>query len=169
MKKWEYQITRYKMEDFSQGKDAEAKAFYCDQKGQCFLHDTSGVAADMIRDTLNEEGKKAVVLMDEVQMLNSKEIMEEFRGLLNLEVPERKLLSFVFFGLPELEENLTMEQAVVSGIATGLFLGELVAPLKVVADGFVKLLQMSTAVFAAPKCQSNKWLPISNACGWSER
>jgi len=58
MKKWEYQITRYQMEDLSRGKDAEEKAFYCDQKGQCFLHDTSRVAADMIRDTLNEEGKK---------------------------------------------------------------------------------------------------------------
>jgi Na+/H+-dicarboxylate symporter/ABC-type amino acid transport substrate-binding protein len=31
----------------------------------------------------------------------------------------------------------------VAGIATGLFLGESVAPLKVVADGFVKLLQMT--------------------------
>ena len=31
----------------------------------------------------------------------------------------------------------------VAGIATGLFFGELVAPLKVVADGFVKLLQMT--------------------------
>ena len=30
-----------------------------------------------------------------------------------------------------------------AGIATGLILGELVAPLKVVADGFVKLLQMT--------------------------
>ncbi len=29
------------------------------------------------------------------------------------------------------------------GIATGIFLGELVAPLKIVADGFVKLLQMT--------------------------
>src|SRR5205085_3000082 len=53
-----------------------------------------------------EQGKKAVVLIDEAQMLATREIMEEFRGLLNLEVPERKLLSFVFFGLPEIEANL---------------------------------------------------------------
>jgi hypothetical protein len=38
-----------------------------------------------------ESGKKAVVLIDEAQMLETREIMEEFRGLLNLEVPERKL------------------------------------------------------------------------------
>jgi type II secretory pathway predicted ATPase ExeA len=36
-----------------------------------------------------ESGKKAVVLIDEAQMLATQELMEEFRGLLNLEVPER--------------------------------------------------------------------------------
>src|SRR6185369_15600116 len=56
-----------------------------------------------------EQGKKAVVLIDEAQMLATREIMEEFRGLLNLEVPERKLLSFVFFGLPEIEQNLNLD------------------------------------------------------------
>lgn len=56
-----------------------------------------------------EQGKKAVVLIDEAQMLATREIMEEFRGLLNLEVPERKLLSFVFFGLPQIEENLRLD------------------------------------------------------------
>jgi len=56
-----------------------------------------------------EQGKKAVVLIDEAQMLATREIMEEFRGLLNLEVPERKLLSFVFFGLPEIEDNLKLD------------------------------------------------------------
>jgi len=56
-----------------------------------------------------EQGKKAVVLIDEAQMLATREIMEEFRGLLNLEVPERKLLSFVFFGLPEIEQNLKLD------------------------------------------------------------
>ena len=42
-------------------------------------------------------------------MLQSRELMEEFRGLLNLEVPERKLLSFVFFGLPEVEQSLKLD------------------------------------------------------------
>jgi type II secretory pathway predicted ATPase ExeA len=58
---------------------------------------------------LHQQGRKAVVLIDEAQMLRSREIMEEFRGLLNLEIPERKLLTFVFFGLPELEENLKLD------------------------------------------------------------
>jgi len=56
-----------------------------------------------------ESGKKAVVLIDEAQMLASRELMEEFRGLLNLEVPERKLLSLIFFGLPEIEQNLRLD------------------------------------------------------------
>ncbi|MCY1081132.1 ExeA family protein [Archangium lansingense] len=56
-----------------------------------------------------ESGKKAVVLIDEAQMLETRELMEEFRGLLNLEVPERKLISFVFFGLPEIEKNLKLD------------------------------------------------------------
>jgi general secretion pathway protein A len=64
-----------------------------------------------------ESGKKAVVLIDEAQMLGTREIMEEFRGLLNLEVPERKLLSFVFFGLPELEESLKLDPPLAQRVA----------------------------------------------------
>jgi type II secretory pathway predicted ATPase ExeA len=64
-----------------------------------------------------EQGKKAVVLIDEAQMLATREIMEEFRGLLNLEVPERKLLSFVFFGLPEIEENLRLDPPLAQRVA----------------------------------------------------
>jgi type II secretory pathway predicted ATPase ExeA len=64
-----------------------------------------------------EEGRKAVVLIDEAQMLTSREIMEEFRGLLNLEVPERKLISFVFFGLPEIEENLRLDPPLAQRVA----------------------------------------------------
>jgi general secretion pathway protein A len=64
-----------------------------------------------------EQGKKAVVLIDEAQMLATREIMEEFRGLLNLEVPERKLLSFVFFGLPEIEANLRLDPPLAQRVA----------------------------------------------------
>ncbi len=64
-----------------------------------------------------EQGKKAVVLIDEAQMLATREIMEEFRGLLNLEVPERKLLSFVFFGLPEIERNLKLDPPLAQRVA----------------------------------------------------
>ncbi len=64
-----------------------------------------------------ERGKKAVVLIDEAQMLATREIMEEFRGLLNLEVPERKLLTFVFFGLPQIEDNLRLDPPLAQRVA----------------------------------------------------
>jgi type II secretory pathway predicted ATPase ExeA len=64
-----------------------------------------------------ESGKKAVVLIDEAQMLETRELMEEFRGLLNLEVPERKLISFVFFGLPEIERNLKLDAPLAQRVA----------------------------------------------------
>src|SRR5215472_6692992 len=64
-----------------------------------------------------EAGKKAVVLIDEAQMLRTRELMEEFRGLLNLEVPERKLISFVFFGLPEIERNLRLDPPLAQRVA----------------------------------------------------
>jgi type II secretory pathway predicted ATPase ExeA len=64
-----------------------------------------------------ESGKKAVLLIDEAQMLATREIMEEFRGLLNLEVPERKLISFVFFGLPEIEQHLKLDPPLAQRVA----------------------------------------------------
>ncbi|MCL4558514.1 MAG: AAA family ATPase [Deltaproteobacteria bacterium] len=66
---------------------------------------------------LYEQHKKAVVLIDEAQMLKSKEMMEEFRGLLNLEAPDRKLITFVFFGLPEIEDNLLLDGPLAQRVA----------------------------------------------------
>lgn len=64
-----------------------------------------------------DEGKTAVLLMDEVQMLNSREIMEEFRGLLNMEVPEGKMINLIFFGLNELEEVLSLDEPLKQRVA----------------------------------------------------
>ncbi len=58
---------------------------------------------------IHGEGRKAVVLIDEAQMLNSRELMEEFRGLLNIENTDGKLLSFVFFGMPRLNDCLALD------------------------------------------------------------
>jgi type II secretory pathway predicted ATPase ExeA len=59
---------------------------------------------------IHEAGKTSIVLMDEVQMLNSREIMEEFRGLLNMEIPEGKLINLIFFGLNELETVMSLDE-----------------------------------------------------------
>lgn len=71
---------------------------------------------------LSEEGKKAVVLIDEAHMLRTKEIMEEFRGLLNLELPDKKLITFIFFGMPELDQTLRIDPALAQRIAVRHFL-----------------------------------------------
>jgi type II secretory pathway predicted ATPase ExeA len=59
---------------------------------------------------IKEEGRKAVVLIDEAQMLQSRELMEEFRGLLNLELPTHKLVTFIFFGLQSLDQTLALDE-----------------------------------------------------------
>jgi len=64
-----------------------------------------------------ESGMKTVILMDEVQMLQSREIMEEFRGILNMEGPEGKLVTFVMFGLPELENVLSLDEPLKNRVA----------------------------------------------------
>jgi type II secretory pathway predicted ATPase ExeA len=66
---------------------------------------------------INESGKRAVILIDEVQMLNSREIMEEFRGLLNMELSDGKLVNFIFFGLSELEQVLSLDEPLKQRVA----------------------------------------------------
>ena len=66
---------------------------------------------------LHKKGLKTVVIIDEMQMLKSKEIMEEFRGLLNMEVAEGKLITFVFFGLSDMEDILALDEPLKQRIA----------------------------------------------------
>ncbi|HTB22056.1 MAG TPA: AAA family ATPase [bacterium] len=66
---------------------------------------------------IHAAGRKACVIIDEANMLKSKEIFEEFRGLSNLEVPGRKLISIVLFGLPELQDNMACDPPLVQRIA----------------------------------------------------
>lgn len=73
---------------------------------------------------INEEGKKAIVMIDEVQMLNSKEIMEEFRGLLNMESTHGKMLNFIFFGLSEFEDVLALDEPLKQRVAVKIRLKE---------------------------------------------
>ena len=50
-------------------------------------------------------------------MLHQRAILEELRGFLNLEIPGSKLITFILFGLPELEENLDQSESGVVGVA----------------------------------------------------
>ena len=64
-----------------------------------------------------EQGKKTIVLIDEAHMLHNKTLMEEIRGLLNLETDTQKLISFVLFGLPELEQCLAIDPPLAQRVA----------------------------------------------------
>lgn len=64
-----------------------------------------------------DKKKKAVVLIDEAQMFKKKEVMEELRGLLNIESESQKLITFILFGLPELEENIMMDPPLAERVA----------------------------------------------------
>jgi type II secretory pathway predicted ATPase ExeA len=66
---------------------------------------------------IHEAGRKACVIIDEANMLKSRDIFEEFRGLSNLEVPGRKLISIILLGLPELQDNMACDPPLVQRIA----------------------------------------------------
>ena len=66
---------------------------------------------------IHNSGKTPVLLMDEVQMLRSREIMEEFRGLLNMEMPGGKMINLIFFGLPDLDEVLLKDEPLKQRVA----------------------------------------------------
>lgn len=70
-------------------------------------------------------GKRAVVLIDEAQMLHARELMEEFRGLLNLEIPGKKLLNILFFGLPEVDDCLRLDEPLAQRVAIRVHLHSL--------------------------------------------
>ncbi len=74
---------------------------------------------------IHDQGRRAVVLVDEANMLQSKEIMEEFRGLLNLELPGKKLINFVLLGLPELDEHMSLDEPLAQRVATKVTLHSL--------------------------------------------
>jgi len=66
---------------------------------------------------LTSKNKKVVILVDEANMLQKKAIMEEIRGLLNLESERGKLLNFILFGLPEMEDYLKLDPPLYQRIA----------------------------------------------------
>lgn len=66
---------------------------------------------------IHESGKKAVVLIDEAQMLRSKEIMEEIRGILNIEMDGQKLITFILFGLTDLDKCVALDEALQQRVA----------------------------------------------------
>ncbi|MGQ9696082.1 MAG: hypothetical protein ACUVWV_15210 [Thermodesulfobacteriota bacterium] len=57
MKAWEYKLTRYELKNLMK-EELPGPTFYCDQKGQCIIHDVSQETTDLLQGVFNEEGKK---------------------------------------------------------------------------------------------------------------
>lgn len=76
-------------------------------------------------DALNKKGKKPVIMIDEANMLKDREIMEEFRGLLNMQNNDGHMLCFLMFGMPELELNLRLDPPLYERIAVKQILNPL--------------------------------------------
>ncbi|MFH0800049.1 MAG: AAA family ATPase [Pseudomonadota bacterium] len=81
------------------------------------VEDTGGGKVDIIGrlyerlNRISEEGRRAVIIVDEAHMLKNRQVLEEVRGLLNLELAASKLISFVMFGMPELDGCLSLDPA----------------------------------------------------------
>jgi type II secretory pathway predicted ATPase ExeA len=74
---------------------------------------------------IHQSGRKAVVLVDEAQMLQTRELMEEFRGLLNLEMPGEKMITFVFFALSSIDQHLSLDEPLKQRVAVKYKLGSM--------------------------------------------
>ena len=61
--------------------------------------------------------EKAVIIIDEANKIDNPSVLEEIRGLLNLEIGDTRLLSFILSGLPNLETFLASNRALHQRIA----------------------------------------------------
>ena len=95
-----------------------------------------------------QKRKKVVILIDEANMLRSKEIMEEIRGLLNLESEHGKLLNFILFGLPDTEDYLKKAK-------------KLIIVENNVTGQFAKLLKLNTSFDIRNKILKFTGMPFS--------
>lgn len=55
---------------------------------------------------IREEGRRAVLIIDEAQVLADRGSLGELRGLLNLEYEDRRLLTMILAGLPQLASKM---------------------------------------------------------------
>lgn len=87
------------------------------------IRDFGNTTTDIINrisQRLNEiyrRSEKTVIIIDEANKLRSQEILEEIRGLLNLEIADTRLISFILSGLPDLEHYLSTNRALYQRIA----------------------------------------------------
>ncbi len=65
---------------------------------------------------VREDGRNAVLIVDEAQVLVERGVLAELRGLLNLEYEEKRLVTLVLVGSPALAEAISAEPALADRI-----------------------------------------------------
>lgn len=73
-----------------------------------------------ISSRLNEiyyRNERTIIIIDEANKIKTADILEEIRGLLNLEIADTRLVSFILSGLPDLESFLSVNRALYQRIA----------------------------------------------------
>lgn len=74
---------------------------------------------------LDREGKKTVIIIDEANKLSDARVIEQLRGFLNLELNDRRIITFILIGVPELERHLIQNESIVQRIAVRSYLKSL--------------------------------------------
>ncbi len=71
---------------------------------------------------LDKQGKKTVIMIDEANKISDARIIEQIRGFLNLELKDRRILTFILIGVPELERHMMQNESITQRIATRAYL-----------------------------------------------
>jgi general secretion pathway protein A len=66
---------------------------------------------------LKDQNKKVVVLIDEAGILQHEEVRQEFRGILNLDYENERLVTFLFIGMPEINDYIASDPALLQRVA----------------------------------------------------
>jgi len=74
---------------------------------------------------LDREGKKTVIIIDEANKLSDARVIEQLRGFLNLELNDRRIITFILIGVPELERHLVQNESIVQRISVRSYLKSL--------------------------------------------
>lgn len=110
---------------------------------------------------VREDGRNAVLIIDEAQVLAERGMLGELRGLLNLEYEEKRLVTIVLVGSPALLEAVSAEPALRERVDLPLQLGPL--PLKDVPGYLhhrIRAAGGNPAIF-----ESSAVSAITKACG----
>jgi len=80
---------------------------------------------------LREEGRRAVLFVDDAHLLGTRQHMESLRGLVDLEYEDRHLVTLVLVGRPSLDEMLALDPALPDRAEVRVALERLDAPAAV--------------------------------------